>query len=122
MCSDRLLGEVDEVNVSRVECQATVEMSGLSDSRCRVCVSYRQQPFAPRMIPRGRDWVPNGADRAHSGRLHGPSGNDLIVERPTAVGAVPRSIQPRLHHDVGCANRGVHLVELPVVRHGPVTA
>ena len=97
-------------------------MSGLCDGRRRAWFACRPQASAPRMIPSWRDRAPSGVDREDMGCLHGTCRNDVIGERPTVVGDPHRAIDPLFHQDMGRSHIGLHLIELPVVREGPVAA
>ena len=55
---DRVACACTKIKRLRRLCQATVEMSGLCEGRCRVYVSCRQQPFASWM--RGRETTVSG--------------------------------------------------------------
>ena len=83
---------------------------------------FHPQPCVSLMIPRQLDQVPWLVDRDNLRRLQGASCNDVRVERPTLVYEQHRPIQPLFDHDVGGVNFDVYLVELPVVRHRPITA
>ena len=97
-------------------------MSGLCDGGCRVCCSFLQQAFAPRMR-RGRfERTPRDLGLGRRSHALGTSGDGVIVQWPAIVGHPHRSIHPFFDEDVGRPDIGPHLIELPVVGHRPVTA
>ena len=81
-------------------------MSGLCDGRRRGRSSFRQQPSAPRRHACRRDQPQRARD------------DPLIRKRSTVVGHPHRPI----HLHMGRPDMGRHLIEVPVVRHRPVTA
>ena len=81
-------------------------MSGLCDGRRRGWSSFRQQPSAPRRHACRRDQPQRARD------------DPLIRKRSTVVGHPHRPI----HLHMGRPDMGRHLIEVPVVRHRPVTA
>jgi hypothetical protein len=84
-------------------------MSGLCDARRRVCVSCRQQLFAPRMVRSRRDRVPGWADRCDRRDLYGPRRDGVKAERPTLVRASHHPVHVLFHQHVGGPDRLVNL-------------
>ena len=74
------------------------------------------------MVRLRRDRAPEVVDRLDLRRLHGTSRDDVLVEGAAVVRDPHRAIDPFFHHDVSCSDIALPLVEVPVVRHGPVTA
>ena len=97
-------------------------MSGLCSDLRRVSFSFRQEPFAPRMIRCRLDRALREVDRWGISRAHRTRGDGLMVEPPALMGDASRPIPPFFHQYVGRPDIGLDLIELPVVRHGPIAA
>jgi hypothetical protein len=83
-------------------------MSGLCDGRRRVCFSFRQQPFAPRMC-RGRlDRTPRDVGLGGLSHSLGTSGDGLIVQWSAVVRDPHRPINPFFHLHMGRPDIGSH--------------
>jgi len=52
--------------------------------------------------------------------LDGPRHDRMVVQRPPLMGEDPRAIEAVFHEHVGRLDRGLDLVQLPVVRHRPI--
>ena len=73
------------------------------------------------MIRPRRDRATGWVNRLGLSRLHGPRRDRVNVERPTLVGDPQGPIDALFHQHSGRPDIGPHLVEVPVVRHRPVT-
>ena len=74
------------------------------------------------MIQPRRDRAPWWVNLLGLNRLHGPSRDGVIDQRPALVRHPHRPIHPFLHLHMGRPDVGLYLIEVPVVRHRPVTA
>ena len=74
------------------------------------------------MIRPRRDWASWWVNRLGLNRLHGPSRDGVIDQRPARVCHPHRPIHPFLHLHMGRPDVGLYLIEVPVVRHRPVAA
>ena len=83
---------------------------------------FRQQPFAPRMIPRRLDGAVRERDRGGSRHVHRTRGDGLVGERLALMGDAQRSVHPFFHQHLRSPDVGLDLIELPVVRPRPLTA
>ena len=97
-------------------------MSGLCEGRRRVWSSFRQQPFAPRMLRPRRDGLPSAANRFSCSGLHGPRGERVNAERPALVRDPHRPVHVLFHQHVGGPEGVVDLLEPPLMREGDVLA
>lgn len=72
-----------------------------------------------------RGWLDRTLRDVGLGKLShslGTSGDGVRVQWSAVVRDPYRPIHPLFDQDVGRSDMGAHLIELPVVRHRPVTA
>jgi hypothetical protein len=76
----------------------------------------------PWMIRPRRDRAPGWGHRLGRDRLYGPRRDRVKVERPTLVRDPQGPLYALFHQHMGRPHIGPHLIEVPVVRHRPITA